>query len=113
MPVKAGVNPYGAYVSSPLLKGAAATFGPVSVVPVDATDEELAHEARHREQFWVPGWSLLKMVDALYRAVGRPEGEVPLERDAYRHVQPTHEMIRGKAPVSDKIGGYLRGLLGE
>jgi len=110
MPRQAGLDKHGAYISTPLLKESAATFGPVSLIPDDAQPDEIKHEKRHQAQFGVPGWSLLKVLDAFYSGDSKP-----LEQDAYRHVRPSTEIVRRNKPglASKAAQAYLRAVLGD
>lgn len=108
--MKAGIDQYGAYISSPHLPRQLRGFaiGPTAVVAADAAPDEIAHETRHRKQFFAPGWSLLKLIDAFY-----PYDEKPTERDAFRHAHPQLESQAPRGVVSRTVDSYLRGLLGE
>lgn len=96
--------------------GGASAAGPVLLLPPDATPEEQVHETRHAEQFRVPGYPIMKLIEMLY-----PYGTGPLEQDAYRHEgssagpefarhAPTNPISRGYSSVSQ---AYIRALLGK
>lgn len=100
-------------VNADLAEPAAA--GPVVVAGADAPPEVMKHETRHAEQFRVPGYPIMKLVEMLY-----PYGKGPLEQDAFRHEQPSHELLRDDGsgnPVgrgySKVAQAYIRALLGE
>jgi hypothetical protein len=92
--------------------------GPITVLPANATPEETRHETRHAEQFRVPGYPLMKIAEMFY-----PYGAGPMERDAYRVEQPSHEFLRGEklpgmlnAPrrwYRDAAESYIQALLGD
>lgn len=83
-------------------------MGPASIVNEDTTPDEIAHETRHRKQFFLPGWSLLKLVDAFY-----PYKDKPTERDAFAHSQPQLESKTPRGPISRAADAYMRALLGD
>lgn len=98
--------------------GEPAAAGPVVIAPADSPPEVLKHETRHAEQFRVPGYPLMKIIEMMF-----PYGRGPLEADAFRHEQPSHELLRGQEGsgnpfdygrgYSQAAQSYIRALLGE
>lgn len=93
----------------PTLDTPAAATGRVVLTRPDFDPGDLAHELRHVKQSNLLGPAALPA--SILEAMGK-YGSGPLERDAMRASQPSHEFLRkpGAHPTAE---AFLRGLLGE
>lgn len=80
-------------------------YGSSIIAPENAAPEEMRHERRHIEQSEALGPAYLPIMLASMLANYEQR---PLEREAFQHEQPSHELLK-KGPAGP--GGLLEALL--